>query len=167
MVNTLNNKKNIKQYVLYSICITVLVLSIIIGYYKCPFSCLFGVPCPLCGMSRALISVVNLDFKQAFYYHALWPIVLIVIPVYFIIKKLNITISKKVANAVYIVIGILLLAYYIIRHCYSSPIVTIHFEDSLLYILIKKVLKFQVIFNLYIKCYVVITSKDVVIYSIR
>lgn len=35
----------------------------------CPTRLLFGVPCPGCGMTRALINILLLEFKEAFEYH--------------------------------------------------------------------------------------------------
>ena len=41
--------------------------------YRLEFRCLFreilGIPCPGCGMTRALVSVLRLDFGAAFAYH--------------------------------------------------------------------------------------------------
>lgn len=37
----------------------------------CVFFDVFGIPCPGCGMSRALFSLLQLDFKAAFMYHPL------------------------------------------------------------------------------------------------
>lgn len=42
------------------------------GIYKCPFKSLFGIDCPGCGMTRALIAALKLDFKTAFHYHPLF-----------------------------------------------------------------------------------------------
>ncbi len=41
----------------------------------CPIDWLFGVPCPGCGMSRALLCALRLDFAGAFHYHPLFWIV--------------------------------------------------------------------------------------------
>ena len=34
----------------------------------CPFLYLFGFPCPTCGVTRAIISLLKLDFKGYFFY---------------------------------------------------------------------------------------------------
>lgn len=132
MVNIQNKKKDTKTRILYLFGVILLLTSIILGYYKCPFDYLFGVPCPLCGMSRALLSVFRLNFEKAFYYHAFWPLIPILLPINYIIKKEDIRINKKLVNSIYIYIGILLIVYYILRHYYSSPVVEIHYEDSLI-----------------------------------
>lgn len=40
--------------------------------FKCVFRTLTGVPCPGCGMTRAMISVLKLELSEAFYYHPLF-----------------------------------------------------------------------------------------------
>ena len=37
---------------------------------------LFGLSCPGCGMTRASLAAIRLDFSAAFYYHPLWPLLL-------------------------------------------------------------------------------------------
>ena len=48
----------------------------------CPIRHLLGIPCPGCGITRALISALLLDFGGAFAYHPLWimtPIIILYI----------------------------------------------------------------------------------------
>lgn len=48
------------------------ILIVIIFYFTgigCIFQKLFGIACPGCGMTRALASVLRLDFAAAFNYH--------------------------------------------------------------------------------------------------
>lgn len=42
------------------------------GFTGCPFRYYFGISCPGCGMTRALLSAATLHFEQAFYYHPLF-----------------------------------------------------------------------------------------------
>ena len=42
----------------------------------CPFRLVTGVPCPLCGITRALAALVRADVTTALQFHALSPIVL-------------------------------------------------------------------------------------------
>ena len=106
--------------------------------YQCPSSFFFGIPCPLCGITRAIISVFRFDFDSAFYYHALWPIVVFGVPLYFFFIMNNKKITKKNKNIIFIFVSILFLGYFIIRHITSSPIVQIDFSKSLVYFIIKK-----------------------------
>lgn len=40
----------------------------------CPVYLLTGVPCPMCGMTRAHLAALRLDFKTAFDFHPLFPV---------------------------------------------------------------------------------------------
>ena len=44
------------------------VFVLILLLYHCPFSYLFGLSCPGCGMTRAFFSLLQLRFAEAFYY---------------------------------------------------------------------------------------------------
>lgn len=41
----------------------------VLFHYQCPILRLTGIICPGCGMSRAWLAVLHLDFEQAFYYN--------------------------------------------------------------------------------------------------
>ncbi|MCR5692340.1 MAG: DUF2752 domain-containing protein [Eubacterium sp.] len=47
--------------------------------YQCPFRLAFGIPCPCCGMTRAVRSACMGHFGQSFHYHPLWPLFLLVL----------------------------------------------------------------------------------------
>ena len=59
--------------VLSYLCFVLLLIGCFILFdLKCPVRALFGIPCPACGMTRAWMSVFQLDFKSAFDYHPLF-----------------------------------------------------------------------------------------------
>lgn len=60
----------------------------------CPIKFVTGISCLGCGMTRAWVSVLKLDFAAAFYYHPLFMIPPIAIIVYFAKSKINIKIYK-------------------------------------------------------------------------
>lgn len=45
----------------------------------CGFHWLTGRPCPLCGMTRALCDLAKGNFRQAIHFHALSPLVFLII----------------------------------------------------------------------------------------
>ncbi|SCW32189.1 Protein of unknown function [Ruminococcaceae bacterium YRB3002] len=87
----------------------------VLGIYNCPMKLLFGLPCPLCGITRAFTAVIKLDFKEAFYYHPLWPVIAVVI----IAETLNelsvVKIPQKANNIALIIVAAMLLVCYVIR----------------------------------------------------
>ena len=40
----------------------------------CPIRHITGIPCPGCGMTRACLAALRLDFGEAFRMHPLWPL---------------------------------------------------------------------------------------------
>ena len=81
----------------------------------CPIHRLTGLPCPGCGMSRALFCLVRLDFAGAWYYH---PLAFFLPPaaLWLIHRKAwRLPGGKRAAIAVAAALGIALLAVYAIR----------------------------------------------------
>lgn len=130
------NKKTF--FIILTVVVIVLVLAVF-GVYKCPFRYFFGVPCPTCGITRAIVSVFSLHFAASFYYYALWPLFIIALIFYALFEFNVIKISKKTFNILVIIFAIIILVYYILRHIYGSPIVQIDFHDSLLYKIITSI----------------------------
>lgn len=94
-----------------------LIAVVLLLFYKCPVKMIFGIPCPGCGMTRAFLSFVRLDFKKAFDYHPLFPIVFIEL-VYFVFRDLipeKYKINEKVENTVLCATAILMIAVWIYR----------------------------------------------------
>ena len=46
------------------------------GPVVCPFPLILGLPCPGCGITRALCYATHGQFREAFSYHAIWPLLL-------------------------------------------------------------------------------------------
>lgn len=104
----------------------------VLKLYRCPLEFIFGIPCPLCGITRAFLALFSGDISAAFYYHPLWPVILLSLILYVLYRFDVIKPSKRVFNAACIVLVILLLGCFILRHINGSPVVRIHFEESLL-----------------------------------
>ncbi len=85
---------------------------VFLGYYTCPIRYLFGIPCPGCGMTRAYLSLLKLDFAKAFEYQSLFPIPILAV-IYFLFRK-KLAFSKTTENILlYTVIGVFLLRWII------------------------------------------------------
>lgn len=87
-------------------------------YIHCPIKAITGLYCPGCGITRMLLSIIQLDFYQAFRYN---PLLFITLPI-FIIFFLNALITKreplynKISNKVWTIIIIIFIAYGILRN---------------------------------------------------
>ena len=66
----INNKK---QKLLITVLVFVFVVLLYFSPISCPILSLTGVRCFGCGMTRALLSALRLDFAAAFSYHFMFP----------------------------------------------------------------------------------------------
>jgi hypothetical protein len=85
----------------------------------CPFRDIFGIPCPTCGMSRSLISLVNLDVCSSLSYNPFTiPFCFLLL---FALYKDAFNIKERTKNAILISgVGITLLVY-VIRLIKNNP----------------------------------------------
>ena len=123
---------NLKDHTGIIIGLSVFAVMFAFGIYRCPLNFLFGIPCPLCGMTRAFMALAKGDIAGAFYYHPLWPLA-IPTAVFFVLNYLELIHPSE--RAFHIICGLLeatLLICFIVRHIMHSPVVAIHFSSSLI-----------------------------------
>ncbi len=97
---------------------------------SCPIKYIFGVSCPGCGMTRATLSALRLDFIGAFYYHPLW---LLPLPSLALLAILFVKGKKKIARGVIGVLAVAFLITYFVRLADPSDIiVTFSPENSII-----------------------------------
>lgn len=80
-----------------------------------------GFPCPACGMTRAHIELMKLNFKKAFYYHPLFILPTIIFAI--VIFRSKFKIADYIYNNNYITISILIIfiIVYIVRFVLLFP----------------------------------------------
>lgn len=93
----------------------------------CPIKYLFGISCPGCGMTRALLSAVTLDFPRAFYYHPLWVGVIPAGAALFLLSKFKKQRAFRVAGIVCIAV---MLAVYVYRLTGDGSIVVFEWSEG-------------------------------------
>ena len=64
-------KKIVNRHILYVAIIYLFIFVLTAFEIRCPLYYLLGVRCPTCGVTRALLSLFNLDVEGYFYYHPL------------------------------------------------------------------------------------------------
>lgn len=121
-----------KKVILYIAEAIILIVLVVSGIYQCPTRLLLGVPCPFCGMTRAFVSLARFNIVDSFYYHPLWPIVVIAGIVYILTVIEKIKLSERAVNIGLIITGAVFIICFIIRHKMGSEIVRIDFSDSVL-----------------------------------
>ena len=72
--------KNLREKLIITLLLILFVALLYISNTPCIFLKLFKSPCPGCGMTRALIAALHLDFNTAFSYHMMfWSVPLLYI----------------------------------------------------------------------------------------
>lgn len=80
-------------------------------HIPCIFKKTFHIPCPSCGMTRAFISIINLNIKNAISYNILSIPLFLTLIIIFITNILDIIFKKQYLNKI---INIIIKHYYII-----------------------------------------------------
>lgn len=102
-----------------AITLYIVLMNVIFGS-SCLIKNLIHFPCPFCGMTRAHIAALNLDFITALRYH---PMFFIGLPfLALVLFEENFTGKlKKISNITVITIGLLFILIYIIRLICGDP----------------------------------------------
>ncbi len=100
-----------KDYVYLSIFFIILYGAFHILEIGCPIRFLTGISCAGCGMTRAWLSIIKLDVRNAFYYHPLFWIPPLVVGIVLFKNK----ISKKSYSFLIIFISVIFITVYVIR----------------------------------------------------
>ncbi len=104
-------KRN-KNSLLVFIILVILIYGILQVFgITCPIKFITGVSCPGCGMTRAYLSLLRLDFKSAYYYHPLFVLPALGLIIYIFRDKF----SKKFLSRLEIFFVLVFLIVYIFR----------------------------------------------------
>lgn len=120
------NQNRLWQLFLLAVAIAVIcIIENILGI-GCPIRHFTGIPCAGCGMTRAILSALRLNFHQAFYYHPLFWMV----PVAGIILLSQDHLSKKWNRVFWYLFIILFLGVYIFRLINRDPVLEINIQNG-------------------------------------
>ncbi len=133
-----NFKRKFDLKIFLVICLAVLLYSVfVIFVFQCPPEHLLGIPCPFCGLSRAFFSLARFDIAGAFYYHPLFPLIILMVVFEFLRWLEMFKISKKTHVIIYGVVFLAFIIVFIIRHILGSQIVEINLESGKIFQCIK------------------------------
>lgn len=125
----MNNKKN---YIILLVIPLIIIVISLLGLYNCPIRYIFGITCPMCGITRAITCLLNFDIKGSFYYHAGWPIIVILVFLYILYVFGKFKFNKKTIFIINI-LAVINLIYYFYRLFNGSNIIYFDFKTSLIY----------------------------------
>ncbi|MHB1483326.1 MAG: DUF2752 domain-containing protein [Saccharofermentanales bacterium] len=96
------------------------VFGMIIAGTPCLIRVVTGFPCPGCGLTRATLALLNLDFKSALVFNPMvffiWPLIIFLIYLY--ISRKN---QMKIFTPVFISFGVLMISVFVIRMIIYYP----------------------------------------------
>ena len=76
----MNKMQHVKIKMVILLMTTIYLILRIHRGYECPVLKYTGVPCPVCGMTRAWIAAIHLDFSTAFHMHPMfWSVPLLLL----------------------------------------------------------------------------------------
>lgn len=133
----------IKKHNIVKKCFSLFLIAVcLLVFYHCPFEYLLGIPCPGCGMTRALFSVLLLRFGRAFYYH---PGIYLLIPGFLLwcADYFHLISLTKRTKKVLLSVGIAaLIVLYFVRLFTGSDIVRIDIKSGLIYRILQNYLPY-------------------------
>lgn len=113
----------------------VLILFLLLLFYKCPIQRVTGLPCPGCNMKTSLYYLVHFKFSLSLYYHALLIPTLIV----FVVVLMNLNKPERIKKLL-IIWAVFMIVYYIYRMIFyfpNSPMM--YSKENLIYFIFRHV----------------------------
>src|SRR5690625_1103272 len=123
-------RKQANVFILFIFFVTIFYIILFALGFTCPIKALTGISCPGCGMTRAFISLLNLKPSLAFYYHPLFPLVIIFAIAFFFKEKIPERVKKY---GIIFIISMFFLIYFLRIMDVSNDIVVFRPKDSLIY----------------------------------
>lgn len=121
-------KKYLQPLIPFSIAAVIYLIFHLVGI-GCPIKFISGVSCPGCGMSRAWLWVLLLDFETAFYFHPLfWAVP--IFPVLFILNSAG-KLSQKKYDLCLTIVGALFIIVWLVRMFAGGDIVVFAPEEGI------------------------------------
>lgn len=96
-------------------------LIVFVFDYHCPFKATFSIPCPGCGMTRALFALLQGHFALSLHWHALLIPSIGFLVLYLFLWFKNKEALKKWENRLILTWAVLMIAYWIWRLIYVFP----------------------------------------------
>lgn len=125
-------KKYFREHKSFYITITIVALLYLffaIVPIGCPILYLTGIPCPLCGITRALVNAWRRNYLFAKYLHPLYPMVYVSFVIIYFKSRINL----KIYRAVILMIALMFVLVYLYRLIKGDPVIFIDLEKGQLY----------------------------------
>ena len=102
---------------------------------SCPVKFITGISCPGCGMTRACLYALKLDFASAFAFHPLW---IGLLPAIFLLAFFYLKGMSKAVKIHLVICGSVMLATYLVRMVFlNTDVVVFHPEEGVIVVFIR------------------------------
>lgn len=123
--------KKQREFIYLLICAVVYLGITSVLNITCPIKLISGISCPGCGMTRALKSLLLLDFNAAFNYH---PLVFALIPMAIILLVLSVKRKFKIRSYAIYIISFIFIVVYLYRLIFTETVIVVFEpENGLIY----------------------------------
>jgi hypothetical protein len=92
----------------------------------CPIRAITGIPCPACGMTRAIIALLHLDIASYWYYNPAALLIVFAILLGVHIRPLNKYIPKRILHFLLIFCALIIFIVWLIRVCFFAIPITLN-----------------------------------------
>lgn len=106
---------------------------------SCPIKWILGISCPGCGMTRSLLSLLNLDIDRAIYYHPLIFAVIGIPPFIIVCKLYKLNRLRRVCSITVVVLFIMVYLFRLL--ILKSPVLECNPEQGYLAEMFRKIAK--------------------------
>lgn len=131
-----NNRKRIIQFLTAMGAIVLLYVFFSLIGVGCPIKFLTGISCCGCGMTRAYVALLHLDFKQAFFFHPLFALP----PLFIILFLIKNKISIKIYRAILFTMCFAFVIVYLYRMISGgSDVVVFHPQEGVIFRAIQRI----------------------------
>ena len=132
------NRKKARELLIIFLGLTAYCVIAIITGMPCLIKGITGISCPGCGMTRSVISLVQLDIASAWQYHPMVFYLLIALPVMVILYLRD---KDKLVKTLLLISALLLIAVYLFRILVlRSPILEFTPENGILVRLVRSII---------------------------
>ena len=121
-------KKYVKLLIPLTLIAAVYIIFHVVGI-GCPIKFVTGISCPGCGMSRACLWLLALDFSTAFYFHPLYWLVPL-FPILYILRETKV-LPKKPYDISIIIICSLFIIVWLVRMFSGSDVVVFEPQNGI------------------------------------
>jgi putative exporter of polyketide antibiotics len=124
-----NVRQLIQERILLLVVIAALYTILSLLHIGCPLKFVSGIPCPGCGMTRAVFSAMHFDFASAWYYHPLF----ILAPVIVILFLFDYYLNPKLLKVIWgIIIAAFLITYLVRLFTTNNEVVEIDITSGIM-----------------------------------